>query len=89
MCCCLDAGNFPLCKAVTETYATETKNCFQSLDTKMVVFSVLKLQNWWRGILLFKARKKSVLIIQARVRGWLARRETTRKRHCAVVIQVS
>ncbi|KAL8107767.1 hypothetical protein AgCh_024245 [Apium graveolens] len=74
-------------KALTESYASETENCFQSQETKMVMCSVLKIQKWWRGILFFNARKKSVLIIQAHVRGWLARRETTRKRHCTVVIQ--
>ncbi|KAK1368400.1 Binding,calmodulin binding [Heracleum sosnowskyi] len=79
--------NSSFCKAVTDSYASETKGCFKSLETEMVACSVLKIKKWWMGILLFKSRKKSILTIQAQVRGWHARRETTRRRHCIVVIQ--
>ncbi|XP_017230956.1 uncharacterized protein LOC108205485 isoform X2 [Daucus carota subsp. sativus] len=76
-----------LCKTVPETYTSETKSCFRSPETKKVVRCVLKIQKWWKGILLLRARKKSILIVQAYVRGWLVRQETTRKRRCTVIIQ--
>ena len=88
ICYCLDAGD-SLCKTVPETYTSETKSCFRSPETKKVVRCVLKIQKWWKGILLLRARKKSILIVQAYVRGWLVRQETTRKRRCTVIIQVS
>ncbi|PON84060.1 Beta-catenin [Trema orientale] len=59
----------------------------QSFGLKLVFCSVVKLQRWWRGVLSLKLRTKSALIIQSHVRGWIARRNATRERHCIVVIQ--
>ncbi|CAK7351147.1 unnamed protein product [Dovyalis caffra] len=42
--------------------------CLQSLQLKAIMSSVLKLQRWWRGILLLKLRRKSAVVIQAHIR---------------------
>ncbi|KAK3188356.1 hypothetical protein Dsin_027917 [Dipteronia sinensis] len=49
--------------------------------------NVVKLQRWWRHVLLLKLRAKSAIIIQSHVRGWTARHKVARKKHCIVLIQ--
>ncbi|KAJ7967675.1 Abnormal spindle-like microcephaly-associated protein [Quillaja saponaria] len=58
--------------------------CFQ---LKLFLYSVLKLQRWWRGVLLFKLRSKCALTIQSHIRGWIARQKAIRDRHHIAVIQ--
>ncbi|GMP75445.1 hypothetical protein CsSME_00032532 [Camellia sinensis var. sinensis] len=53
----------------------------------MFLCSVLKLQRWWRVVLMHKSRSKSAIIIQSHIRGWIARQEATRVRYCIIVIQ--
>ncbi|TYI04407.1 hypothetical protein ES332_A10G015400v1 [Gossypium tomentosum] len=64
-----------------------SKGFFQSFELKLVITSVLKLQRWWRGVMLLKLRTKSAIIIQSHARGWIPKRETCRQKHCIVVIQ--
>ncbi|XP_037496535.1 abnormal spindle-like microcephaly-associated protein homolog isoform X2 [Jatropha curcas] len=61
--------------------------CTQSFELKMMISSILKLQRWWRSVSSLKLRIKSVILIQSYLRGWIARREVSRERHCAVMIQ--
>lgn len=49
----------------------------------------MKLQRWWRGVLLLKLRTRSAIIIQTHFRGWIARKRAIRERHRITVIQVS
>ncbi|KAJ0018873.1 hypothetical protein Pint_10934 [Pistacia integerrima] len=60
-------------------------DCFQSFELGIVLSSVLKLQRWWRHVLLSKAT--SVIIIQSHIRGWAARKKVSREKHRVVVIQ--
>ncbi|CAL5344536.1 unnamed protein product [Camellia sinensis] len=55
-----------------------SKDCFQNLELGMFLCSVLKLQRWWRVVLMHKSRSKSAIIIQSHIRGWIARQEATR-----------
>ncbi|XP_016723501.2 abnormal spindle-like microcephaly-associated protein homolog isoform X4 [Gossypium hirsutum] len=64
-----------------------SKGFFQSFELKLVITSVLKLQRWWRCVMLLELRTKSAIIIQSHARGWIAKRETYRQKHCIVVIQ--
>ncbi|KAJ6737939.1 hypothetical protein OIU74_002992 [Salix koriyanagi] len=59
--------------------------CFQSLELKVMMSSVLKLQGWWRGILFLKLRTKSAIVIQAHIRGWIGRQMASRERQCVVL----
>lgn len=87
---CLDAGSCSLRKIATYGYISKIqRRGFQSRELKIVVHSILKLQLWWRHNLSAKERIKSVITIQAHVRGWIVRKEATRKRQCIVLIQVS
>ncbi|GAV57034.1 LOW QUALITY PROTEIN: CH domain-containing protein/Arm domain-containing protein/IQ domain-containing protein [Cephalotus follicularis] len=61
--------------------------CFQSFELRIVLFLVLKLQRWWKGIMLLKLRMKSAIIVQCHVRGWIARRKESIQRHHIVMIQ--
>ncbi|OMO64877.1 IQ motif, EF-hand binding site [Corchorus olitorius] len=60
---------------------------FRSFELTLVMVSVLKLQRWWRGVLLRKLRTKSAIIIQSHLRGWIARQKAQREKHCTVLIQ--
>jgi abnormal spindle-like microcephaly-associated protein len=60
----------------------------QSLELKIVMSSILKLQRWWRGVLLLKHRAKSAILVQSHVRGWIGRKKASRERQRVVVVQV-
>ncbi|XVE51131.1 hypothetical protein DITRI_Ditri02bG0014400 [Diplodiscus trichospermus] len=60
---------------------------FGSSELTLVITSVLKLQRWWRRVLLLKLRTKTAIIIQSHARGWIARRKAYRERHSIVLIQ--
>ncbi|GMI93317.1 hypothetical protein like AT4G21820 [Hibiscus trionum] len=60
---------------------------FQSFELKLVISSLMKLQRWWKGVLLLKLRTKSAIIIQRRARGWITKQKAHREKHCIVVIQ--
>ncbi|XP_068644949.1 uncharacterized protein [Aristolochia californica] len=59
----------------------------QNFKTERLLPFVLKVQRWWRTILLSKSRMKYALIIQSHFRGWMARREACKRRHHILVIQ--
>ncbi|WCJ20235.1 hypothetical protein M5689_002483 [Euphorbia peplus] len=61
--------------------------CIQSSELKIVISSILKLQSWWRGVLLHKLRTKSATIIQSYIRGWIDQQRASKKRHSVVIIQ--
>lgn len=86
----VNAGNSHFHRAAANGCTLQASKvvCFQNFQLKMLLSSVLKLQRWWRGVLLLKSRIKSAITIQSHIRGWIARREATRERHRVVVIQV-
>ena len=65
-----------------------TSAFYSSFELNIVFCSVLKLQRWWRSVLALKLRTKSAVLIQSRIREWLARQKASREKHCSVVIQV-
>ncbi|XVF87711.1 hypothetical protein PTKIN_Ptkin18bG0142500 [Pterospermum kingtungense] len=65
----------------------KTEGSSQSSELTVLITSVLKLQRWWRGVLLLKLRTKSAISIQSHARGWIARQKAYRERHSIVVIQ--
>ncbi|KAJ4838684.1 hypothetical protein Tsubulata_003116 [Turnera subulata] len=68
--------------------ASETSNTFsQGWELKVMLSSVLKLQRWWRGIVLRKLRAKAAIVIQSYVRGWIGRQKASRERQRVVVLQ--
>ncbi|KAK9056391.1 hypothetical protein SSX86_027481 [Deinandra increscens subsp. villosa] len=66
-----------------------TKDCYDGRQVKLYTCSALKLQRWWRGILLTQSQKRtrSVVLIQSNVRGWIARKKTAQRKHSISVIQ--
>ncbi|KAF8409541.1 hypothetical protein HHK36_005619 [Tetracentron sinense] len=71
----------------SDCMAQISRSCIQSLELKILLHSVLKMQRWWKRVLLLKSRTKSAVVIQSHIRGWIARRKATRERHRIVVIQ--
>uniref|UniRef100_I1QB32 Calponin-homology (CH) domain-containing protein n=1 Tax=Oryza glaberrima TaxID=4538 RepID=I1QB32_ORYGL len=45
------------------------------------------LQRWWRQVLFLESRKRSVIVIQAHVRGWIARQTAARNKKRITIIQ--
>ncbi|XP_023518999.1 abnormal spindle-like microcephaly-associated protein homolog isoform X1 [Cucurbita pepo subsp. pepo] len=56
-------------------------------ELKLVSSSILKLQRWWKGVLLLRLRSRSAIVIQSHVRGWISRRRAATERHHIVLIQ--
>ncbi|KAL1146893.1 hypothetical protein V6Z11_A10G015900 [Gossypium hirsutum] len=82
----LGASSF--CAASASSYGCNmSKGFFQSFELKLVITSVLKLQRWWRSVLLLKLRTKSAIIIQSHSRGWIAKQKAYIERHCIVLLQ--
>lgn len=75
-------------RAVTPNVCISGSVSYCSFQLELFLCSVLKLQRWWKGVLLLKLRTKSVIIIQSCTRGWIARREATVRRRNIVIIQV-
>ncbi|CAN1196972.1 Abnormal spindle-like microcephaly-associated protein homolog [Linum perenne] len=71
------------------SYAANTGlgDCLWSSELQIVMSSVLKLQRWWKGILLCRLRMQAAIVIQSHVRVWISKRRTSRKRHHIIVIQ--
>ncbi|XP_020228154.1 abnormal spindle-like microcephaly-associated protein homolog isoform X2 [Cajanus cajan] len=59
----------------------------RSFRLELFLLSVVKLQRWWKGLLLKKLMTKSAIVIQSCTRGWIARRKATIQRHRITVIQ--
>ncbi|BAF21704.2 Os07g0517400 [Oryza sativa Japonica Group] len=60
---------------------TSKANSMQRLSHSMY------LQRWWRQVLFLESRKRSVIVIQAHVRGWIARQTAVRNKKRITIIQ--
>ncbi|XP_038893578.1 abnormal spindle-like microcephaly-associated protein homolog isoform X2 [Benincasa hispida] len=56
-------------------------------ELKLVLNSILKLQRWWKGVLLLRLRSRSTIVIQSHIRGWISRRRAATERHQIILIQ--
>ncbi|KAG2637347.1 hypothetical protein PVAP13_2NG513900 [Panicum virgatum] len=65
----------------------QQRKCHQSLELKIVLHSVIRLQRWWRKFLFHQSVRTSVISIQSFVRGWLARKRVNRIVCCINIIQ--
>ncbi|WVZ66093.1 hypothetical protein U9M48_015367 [Paspalum notatum var. saurae] len=65
----------------------QQRKCHQSLELKIVLHSIVRLQRWWREFWLHRSVQKSVISIQSFVRGWLARKQLNRIFCCINIIQ--
>jgi hypothetical protein len=59
-----------------------------SFQLEAFISAVVKLQRWWKGLLLLKLRIRSAIIIQSCTRGWIARRKATVETHRINVMEV-
>ncbi|PIA27467.1 hypothetical protein AQUCO_07700024v1, partial [Aquilegia coerulea] len=64
-----------------------SSGCTISLEFKIFLYSVMKLQRWWKRVLLLKLKTRSAMTIQSYIRGWMAKQEACREKHRIIVIQ--
>ncbi|XP_042479101.1 abnormal spindle-like microcephaly-associated protein homolog isoform X2 [Macadamia integrifolia] len=64
-----------------------SRDFIQSPELKALLYSVLKLQRWWKSVLWMKTRTRAAIIIQSHVRKWIAKQVSIRERNRVVVIQ--
>ncbi|XP_043688787.1 abnormal spindle-like microcephaly-associated protein homolog isoform X2 [Telopea speciosissima] len=64
-----------------------SRDTILSPELKVLLNSVLKLQRWWKNVLLMKSRRRAAILIQSHVRRWLAKRVARREWNRVVVIQ--
>ncbi|XP_015574312.1 abnormal spindle-like microcephaly-associated protein isoform X2 [Ricinus communis] len=81
----LGASHFNICTTVYCKF--QTSGCFPRPELKVILSAILKLQRWWRCVLLHKLRTRSAIVIQSYFRGWVSRQKVYTERRYAVMIQ--
>ncbi|MCD7453220.1 hypothetical protein HAX54_020163 [Datura stramonium] len=61
-------------------YRNVSKLGYQTLELKILLQAVVKLQRWWRCRLLDEQRTKAAVVIQSHVLGWIARQSVSRNK---------
>ncbi|KAL2959979.1 hypothetical protein AAZX31_17G014500 [Glycine max] len=79
-------GTSNLSEVIPAGYISRPFGC-RSFQLELFLLSVVKLQRWWKGLLLQKLMTKSAIVIQSCARGWIARRKATIQKHRIIVIQ--
>ncbi|XP_056159871.1 uncharacterized protein LOC115677950 isoform X1 [Syzygium oleosum] len=64
-----------------------TSGYSQNSKIKIPLSSIIRLQRWWRSVLLQRLRSKSATVIQSYARGWIAKRKAAREWDLVVLIQ--
>ncbi|KAI5414614.1 uncharacterized protein LOC127138374 isoform X3 [Lathyrus oleraceus] len=69
--------------SASKLHAAVTGSCIsrpvglRSFQLEAFMCAVVKLQRWWKGLLLLKLMNRSAVRIQSCTRGWIARRKAT------------
>ncbi|KAK2359008.1 P-loop containing nucleoside triphosphate hydrolase superfamily protein [Trifolium repens] len=79
-------GSASKLRAVAAGCISKPTSCC-SFQLELFLFQVVKLQRWWKHLMLHKLRTKSAIIIQSHIRAWVARRKAIAYRHHIIVIQ--
>jgi hypothetical protein len=82
-----NVGSASKLRAVAAGCISKPTSCC-SFQLELLLFQVVKLQRWWKHLMLHKLRTKSAIIIQSHIRAWVARRKAIAYRHHIIVIQV-
>ena len=73
--------------SMRDTAVPDSRNQIQSTELKILLHVIIKIQRWWRTMML-KSRTEAAIVIQSHFRGWIARRRAAREKRLIVVIQV-
>ncbi|RAL44861.1 hypothetical protein DM860_003620 [Cuscuta australis] len=68
-------------------YRRTSSSTFKVSELRIFLQSVTKLQRLWRAVLLNRQRERSAIVIQSHIRGWIARKQASKKRQGIIVIQ--
>ncbi|CAJ2649516.1 unnamed protein product [Trifolium pratense] len=79
-------GSASKLRAVAARCISKPTGC-SSFQLELFLLQVVKLQRWWKNLMLHNLMTKSAIIIQSHIRGWIARRKTIVYKHYIIVIQ--
>lgn len=80
--------------SASKSHAAATGSCIsrpvglRSFQLEAFMCAVVKLQRWWKGLLLLKLMNRSAVRIQSCTRGWIARRKATVEKPRTNVMEV-
>lgn len=58
------------------------------LELKIVLCAVVRIQRWWRQVIMCRSQTIAVILLQSFIRGWNARKATNKLRYSIITIQV-
>ncbi|URE09426.1 CH [Musa troglodytarum] len=57
------------------------------LELKIVICAVVRIQRWWKQVILCRSQTMAVILLQSFIRGWNARKATNKLHHSIITIQ--
>ncbi|XP_009407068.2 uncharacterized protein LOC103989847 [Musa acuminata AAA Group] len=57
------------------------------LELKIVLCAVVRIQRWWRQVIMCRSQTIAVILLQSFIRGWNARKATNKLRYSIITIQ--
>lgn len=69
------------------SYDVINDSFMNNFELKILVHSVIKLQRWWKQVLLDRSRRHAAIVIQSFVRGSIVLRDAAKRKQCISTIQ--
>ncbi|XP_020593521.1 abnormal spindle-like microcephaly-associated protein homolog, partial [Phalaenopsis equestris] len=83
----LGASNHQFRMLHQRSYDVITHGFVNNVELRIVIGSVIKLQRWWKRILLHKSTMHAAISIQSSLRGWIARSAAAKRKQNICIIQ--
>lgn len=80
-------GSSCLCASGSRHTVHSLGSRLHSTELRIVLLAIVKLQRWWKRILMFKLRSHAAIVIQSYIRGCICRQKATKERQHAAAIQ--
>ncbi|KAK8953636.1 hypothetical protein KSP40_PGU014531 [Platanthera guangdongensis] len=84
----LGASKIRSCRVHRRSYSAINDSFLSNFELRILVGSVVKLQSWWKQVLLHRSRTHAAISYQSFFRGWIARRDAAKRKRSISTIQV-